>query len=78
MKRQVSKETFDKWRCLYEREQQSMTWLRCSVADEQNKLLVYIRCVARLVESTSSVLVGSRTSSVCRSRVLVLIRQVAS
>ena len=55
-----------------------MMWLRCDVADEQNKLLVYMRCVARFVVSTSSALVGSITSPVHRSRVLVLMRRAAN
>ena len=36
---QVTKETFSKWQCLYEREHASMTWLRCDV-DTQKKSFV--------------------------------------
>ena len=38
-KRQVTKETFNKWQRLYERDHQSTTWLRCDI-DTQKKTLV--------------------------------------
>ena len=38
-KQHESKETFDKWQPLYEREDQSMMWLRCDVI-KLNKTLV--------------------------------------
>ena len=50
-KRQVTKETFDKWQCLYERDHQSITWLRCDV-DQEKTLVATLWCnVCRKYES---------------------------
>ena len=50
-KRQVTKETFDKWQRLYERDHQSITWLRCDV-DQEKTLVAKLWCnVCRKYES---------------------------
>ena len=59
-KRQVSKETFYKWQQTYEREYQSLVWLRADM-DDKDKSLVSMLCVL-YVESTRLRYVGSKTS----------------
>ena len=44
-KRQVSKETFHKWQRTYEREHQSMVWLRSEMDDQDKSLVSTLWCV---------------------------------
>ena len=44
--RQVSKETFIKWQRFYERDYQSLTWLRAEVDDKDKKLVDMLWCHA--------------------------------
>ena len=44
-KRQVSKETFNKWQRTYEKEHQSMAWLRCDIDAHQKTLVSTLWCV---------------------------------
>ena len=51
-RRQVSKETFIKWQRSYERDYQSLTWLRAEVDDKDKKLVDTLWCHAcRVYES---------------------------
>ena len=43
-KRQVSKETFHKWQRTYEREHQSLTWLRAEMDDQEKSLVSTLWC----------------------------------
>ena len=43
-KRQVSKETFHKWQRTYEREHQSLTWLRAEMDDQDKSLVSTLWC----------------------------------
>ena len=45
LKRQVSKETFHKWQRTYEREHQSMVWLRAEMDDQDKSLVSALWCV---------------------------------
>ena len=44
-KRQVTKETFQKWQRTYERDHQSMTWLRAEMDDHNKSLVSSLWCV---------------------------------
>ena len=44
-KRQVSKETFQKWQRTYEREHQSMVWLHAEMDDHDKTLVSMLWCV---------------------------------
>ena len=44
-KRQVSKETFLKWQRIYEKEYQSLQWLRAEMDDRDKSLVATLWCV---------------------------------
>ena len=73
LKRQVSKETFLNWQRIYEREHQSMVWLRADMDDQDRSIVSTLRCV--VVESTKLGCVGSNTAPQHGSMVLATIRQ---
>ena len=43
-KRQVSRNTFDKWKRVYEKEYQAVTWLRCSMDSTDNSVVSTLWC----------------------------------
>ena len=61
LKRQVSKKTFHKWQWTYEREHQSVVWLRAEMDDQDKSLVSTLWCVC-FVGSTRLEYVGSKTS----------------
>ena len=71
-KRQVSKETFRKWQRIYEKEHQSMAWLRAEIDDEDKSCVSTLWCV--VFRSMKAKYVGTRISLRHGSMVSAIIR----
>ena len=75
-KRQASKEMFLKWQRTYEKEYQSMGWLRAEMDDQDKSLVSTLWCV--VCWQYENKLCGIKTSQWYGSRVQATIKQATS